>query len=70
MIISDLSYLEIAEDTNIEGSANSAYVGQVAIAEAGNNKGYYNTSYGNTAVAINISNIDQFYIKKFSFKFK
>jgi hypothetical protein len=60
MIISDLSYLEIAAESNIEGGDNSAYVYQYASSSAGNNNGSHNVSVGNSATSINISNIKQF----------
>lgn len=65
MIISDLSYLETAEGINIEGSSNYAYVSQYASATAGNNYGGHNASIGNTAVAVNTSNIQQYSFKKY-----
>ncbi|NDJ19294.1 hypothetical protein [Myxacorys almedinensis] len=65
MIISDLSYLETAENAAIAGG-NYAYVDQDAYAAAGNNSSYYggNISYGNTAVALNTSHITQYKFKK------
>ncbi|NDJ19293.1 hypothetical protein [Myxacorys almedinensis] len=65
MIISDLSYLETAENTAIAGG-NYAHVDQDAYAAAGNNSSYYggNVSIGNTAVALNISTITQLSFKK------
>ena len=62
MIISDLSYLEVAEEA-IEGSGNSAYVSQYAYSAAGNNSGGYNASLGNTAISINTSSINQYNTK-------
>ncbi|NDJ19295.1 hypothetical protein [Myxacorys almedinensis] len=68
MVISDLSYLETAENTAIAGG-NYAHVDQDADAYAGNNSSYYwggNISYGNVAVAANVSSI---YQKKVSYGF-
>ncbi|NDJ19292.1 hypothetical protein [Myxacorys almedinensis] len=65
MTISDLSYLEAAENAAIAGG-NYAYVDQDADAYAGNNYSYYggNKSIGNTAVALNVSAISQYSFKK------
>ncbi len=60
MIISDLSYLEIAVESNIEGGDNYATVSQTAYAAAGNNNGGYNISVGNSATAVNVADIKQF----------
>lgn len=67
MIISDLSYLESAEDTTIQGSGNYAGVSQSGYAAAGNNSSFYggNLSYGNVAASVNVSNVDQYYSKKY-----
>jgi hypothetical protein len=59
MIISDLSYLDIAVVSNIEGGDNYAYVSQSANANAGNNNGSYNVSIGNQATAVNVADIKQ-----------
>jgi hypothetical protein len=58
MIISDLSYLE-STTSNVEGGDNYATVIQTANASAGNNSGYGNYSYGNSATALNIANVYQ-----------
>jgi hypothetical protein len=68
MIISDLSYLESASTSTVEGGDNYAYVDQYAKSSAGNNYGSYNFSYGNSATSLNISNIyqdDSDYYKKY-----
>ncbi len=59
MIISDLSYLELTAASHIEGGDNSATVTQYASAAAGNNVGYGNRSYYNSAKAENIAYVYQ-----------
>jgi hypothetical protein len=59
MLISDLSYLENTSASTIEGSSNTAYVSQYASSAAGNNSGFGNYSYGNSATSLNIANIYQ-----------
>jgi hypothetical protein len=68
MIISDLSYLESASTSTVEGGDNYAYVDQYAKSSAGNNSGYFNRSYFNKATSANVSYIyqdDSDYYKKY-----
>jgi hypothetical protein len=59
MLISDLSHLELTSASTVEGGDNSAYVSQYASSAAGNNSGYFNSSYFNTALSKNMTYISQ-----------
>ena len=51
MIISELNYLEVVtEESSIAGAGQSNSSNIYQDADAGNNYGYKNVSYGNTAV--------------------